>query len=267
MNLPDDFDARIPRDRLVTGCETMHRLIEGLLNPDGNLPQDIHAIRKLGKSLRGGLALFRLDKSAALDIQAIGRLFSGRRDAVSRLHTWQKLGWSADPATAAAISALLEQQTRSAELHPAPETVLWALTRVTAAKDNLQALPLENLNPLISSGLKKLETKIHKRCRKLDHRAEHNFHEARKALKAWLGATSYLPDGMADSDPLPCEIAELLGDENDLATLSLWLQSHGFTAHFAPDLWQTIKNDRRKIQRKVIRKATDFTKTRQAGIP
>ena len=58
------------------------------------------------------------------------------------------------------------------------------------------------------------------RCRKLDHRAEEDFHEARKALKAWTGALGFLHEGTVKVEPILHELAELLGDENDLATLS-----------------------------------------------
>ena len=47
----------------------------------------------------------------------------------------------------------------------------------------------------------------------------------------------------------------MLGDENDLATLSIWLDEHGFTKRFAPDLWTTIKSSRKRLQGKAIKEA------------
>ena len=245
-------DARQTQARLVKGCEDMKELLNGLLDSKGKIAEEIHAIRKLGKSLRGGFGLFRLGKSAALEIQAIGRLLSGPRDAVSRFNTWNKLGWSGDSALATAIGGLLEQQTHSAARRPPLETITWCLARVDAASGELQALPQEDLAERIAKGLAKLERKAISRCSKLDHRAEEDFHEARKALKAWTGAIGFLHERSLKEDPILHELAEFLGDENDLATLSLWLEEHGFTKRFAPDLWRAIYASRR-LQRKLIK--------------
>ena len=241
------------RERLATGCDQMKLLLDGLLDSKGKVAEEIHTIRKLGKSLRGGFSLFRLGKSAALEIQAIGRLLSGPRDAVSRFNTWNKLGWNSDAALATAIGGLLEQQTHSAARRPPPETIAWSLVRVDAAVDELHALPPENLAERITKGLAKLESKAISRCRRLDHRAEEDFHEARKALKAWMGALGFLHEGTVKVEPVLHELAEFLGDENDLATLSVWLKEHGFTQRFAPDLWRAISTSRRRLQRKVIK--------------
>lgn len=252
MQMPDGPTALLARERLTTHCESMKALLIGLLDSKGKVSEEIHAIRKLGKSLRGGFSLFRLGKSAALEIQAIGRLLSGPRDAVSRFNTWNKLGWVGDPGIYAAIAGLLEQQTHSAARRPPPETIAWCVDRVSAALDELQCLPADNLPERISKGLAKLEKKALARCRKLEPRAVENFHEARKAVKAWLGAIVFVPDESVKADPLLPVLAETLGDENDLATLSGWLESHGFTARFAPDLWKTIAAARQNLQRQAI---------------
>jgi hypothetical protein len=255
MNVPTESDARIARERLETGCDTMRQVLLGLLDSKGKVAEEVHATRKLGKSLRGGFSLFHLGKSAALEIQAIGRLLAGPRDAVSRFNTWEKLGWVGEPKVAAAISGLLEQQTHSAARRPPMETIAWCLERVDAALDELNALPEEELSQCIAQGLAKLERRTRKRLRKLAPHAEEDFHEARKALKAWLGAAGFLPDGIIAEEPHLTALAELLGDENDLATLSVWLEKHGFTARFAPDLWRTLGTTRRKLQRKIIKDA------------
>jgi hypothetical protein len=253
MQMPDETAALLARERLTTHCEAMKQQLLGLLDSKGRVAEEIHAIRKLGKSLRGGFALFRLGKSAALEIQAIGRLLSGPRDAVSRLNTWNKLGWVGDPGICAAIAGLLDQQTHSAARRPPPETIAWCVDRVSAALEELHGLPADHLPELISKGLAKLEKKALARCSRLEHRAEEDFHEARKAVKAWLGAIVFLPQDNITADPVLHELAELLGDENDLATLGCWLANHGFTARFAPDLWKTIAAARQKLQRKVIK--------------
>jgi len=253
MSAESPLNAGKTRERLANGCEQMKQMLDSLLDSKGKVAEEIHAIRKLGKSLRGGFSLFRLGKSAALEIQAIGRLLSGPRDAVSRFNTWNKLGWTGDAALATAIGGLLEQQTHSAARRPPPETIVWSLARVDAAAEELQALPSEDLAERINKGLAKLEGKAISRCRKLDHRAEEDFHEARKALKAWMGALGFLHEGTVEVEPVLHELAEFLGDENDLATLSAWLEEHGFTKRFAPELWRAISSSRRRLQHRVIK--------------
>lgn len=244
-------DVKFACAQLATGCETLEQSLRGLLDSKGRVGDEIHAIRKLGKSLRGGFSLFRL-KSAAAEIQAVGRLLSGPRDAVSRLKTWQKLEWNADPQVAAAIAGLLDQQTHSAARRPPPETIDWCVGRAKAAGKTLATLSEDELENTIDSGLKKLKKQVHKRCLNLDHREKEDFHDARKAVKAYLGALAFLPEGTVPVHPKLVEIADLLGDENDLATLSDWLTDHGFTPKFAEDLWESIGKRRHKLQKQVI---------------
>lgn len=253
MKSPSEQDTEFAREQLATGCETMERMLRGLLDSKGRIAEEVHAIRKLGKSLRGGFALFRLQKSAAKEIQAIGRLLSEPRDAVSRLNTWQKLEWEGN--ASAAILGLLEQQTHSAARRPPEATVQWCVARVTAAAKELLELPTTDLAEQVTLGLNKLSKQLAKRCRSLDHRGEEDFHNARKAIKAYLGAISYLPEGSIPPGPKMVELAELLGDENDLATLSAWIEGHGFTEHFEPDLWVKVTERRLKLQKKAIRDA------------
>lgn len=257
MTSPTESTAQFACNQLASGCETMERLLHGLLDSNGRVGEEVHAIRKLGKSLRGGFSLFRLKDSAA-EIQAIGRLLSEPRDAVSRLKTWQKLAWEDDSMVASAVHGLLDQQTHSAARRPPPETVAWCVARVTAARGALSGLPAEDLETTLATGLKKLGKQVRKRCLNLDHRDEEDFHDARKALKAYLGAVGFLPDGAVSPEPEMMKIADLLGDENDLATLSIWLTDHGFTPKFAPTLWQTITDNRRKLQKQVIADAASL---------
>jgi hypothetical protein len=252
MSPPTDDDARFAREQLAGGCDRMEQLLRGLLDTRGRIAEEVHATRKLGKSLRGGFSLFRLGASSSPEIQAIGRLLSGPRDAVSRLNTWNKLDWREDATAAAAIVALLEQQTHSAARRPPLETVSWCLERVAAARENLEKLPAEDLVERISRGLKKLKKRVRKRCLTLDHSGDEDFHDARKALKAYLGALGFLPQGVVKQDPRLDELPELLGDENDLATLSDWLEDHGFTPDFVPSLWTRLKERRDRLRTQII---------------
>lgn len=242
-------DAKSASDQLATGCGTLEQLLNGLLDSKGGVAEEVHAIRKLGKSLRGGFALFRLAKTSAREIQVIGRLLSNPRDAVSRLTTWNKLAWDGDASTTAAIFGLLDQQTHSAGHRPPQETISWCLDRVTAARKNLLELAPESLPERMEVGGRKLGKQVVKRCRRLDPSRGENFHDARKALKAYLGALTFLPYGEIAHQPVMSDLAEILGDENDLATLSYWLERHGFTDDFAPGLWRKIEDSHRKLRK------------------
>ena len=62
-----------------------------------------------------------------------------------------------------------------------------------------------------------------------------------------------MPEGLITLDPKLAELPELLGDENDLATLSEWLEDHGFTAKMVPGLWTRLKELRSILRSQVIR--------------
>lgn len=259
MNLPTEAAAQFARDQLASGCQTMKQLLIGMMDSKGRVADDVHAIRKLAKSLRGGFSLFQLDKSSALEIQAVSRLLSGPRDAVSRANTWHKLAWIGDQRVAAAITALLYQHTHSASRRPPPETIAWCVDRVDAALNELHQMPTEHLAAQIAAGLARLEHKTFKCFRKLDRRSDKDFHKTRKMLKAWLGADGFLPAEQVTRNPKLEKLADLLGDENDLATLGLWLENHGFTPRFAPTLWKTLKASRRQLQQEVIKDVSRLT--------
>jgi len=256
MTTPIEGAAQFASEQLASGCDTMAHLLNGLLDSKGRVAEEVHAIRKLGKSLRGGFWLFRLEESSAREIQVIGRLLSSPRDAVSRISTWKKLAWEGDDATAAAIFGLLEQQTHSAARRPPPETISWCVERVNAARKNLMDLPPEALPTRMETGIRKLGKQVIKRCRLADHCNEEDFHDARKALKAYLGALGFLPENVIPLNPTMTELTGILGDENDLATLSFWLGKHGFTPDFVPDLWKKIKGARKALRKQAMAQAT-----------
>ncbi|MES2467534.1 MAG: hypothetical protein V4675_09560 [Verrucomicrobiota bacterium] len=247
-----DSVASFAREQTSGGCDTLRHLLHGLRDHQGRIEDEVHAIRKLGKSVRGGFALFCLEKSAAREIQAVGRLLSGPRDAVTRWHTWNKLEWHGEIPLAAAVAARLEQQTHSAARRPPPETIAWCADRVGTAQQALQDVSADELPERLRKGLARLHRRVRQRCARLDHGVETDFHEARKAVKAWLGAVGFLPAGVIPAHPPMDELAEWLGDENDLAILSVWLADHGFNPRFAPGLWKTLRTARRRIQRKII---------------
>jgi hypothetical protein len=169
-----------------------------------------------------------------------------------------------EPAACTAIAGLLEQQTHSAARRPPPEAIDWCAARVDAACVELLALPEDPLAGRCGEGLDKLRKKLRKRFKDLDHGREEDFHEARKALKAWLGALGFLPDRSPAADSLPLKLADWLGDENDLATLGIWLVEHGFTDCFVPDLWQCLSAERRRLQNKAAGESKHLRKELKA---
>jgi hypothetical protein len=249
---PVEQEAKFAREQLLAGCDTMERFLHGLLDSKGRVAEEVHAIRKLGKSLRGGFSLFRLGKNSAKEIQSIGRLLSSPRDAVSRLNTWHKLGWNEDESATAAIGALLVQQTHSAARRPPPETIAWCAERVAAARRNLQELTEEDLTKRVGIGLQKLSKQLAKRFGKIEHSGEEDFHDARKALKAYLGALGFMPAESFAPSPEMNELADVLGDENDLGTLAAWLEARGFTKDFVPGLWEKLTKSRGKLRKEAI---------------
>jgi hypothetical protein len=264
MNSDLTSSASATARRLAEGCVELERQLQAL-GADGAgadaqaVASGVHGVRKLGKSLRGGFVLFGLGKSAGREIQAVGRLLAAPRDAVSRRSTWGRLGWNDGSPSAAAILTLLDEHTASAARRPPPEVIAWCLERVSAASGILGSLDPASLDGRLSAGLAKLEKAVIKRCRKLPRRGEEDFHDARKALKAHLGALTFL-HGKSALEPLRVELAELLGDENDLATLRHWLLVHGFTSALVPDLWDKLEKRQEKLRVKAIRDAKKIAK-------
>lgn len=251
MEITDQVAAEAKR-RLMRDCDGMKGLLGGLAEPGRKVATDVHAIRKLGKSLRGGFHVFGMGDTAAREIQAIGRLLAAPRDAVSRQSTWRKLKWSGDGALAEAIEALLDGQVRAAARRPNREVLDWCHARVDSALLWVKDLPDEEGRLRLAGGIAKLRKKLKIRCKRLSRRNEEDFHEVRKAVKAWLGATVLLPELILEAVENCDELAEVLGDENDLATLSEWLLAHGFTGRFAPGLWSSIDAKRLALQNEAI---------------
>jgi hypothetical protein len=247
--------AVFAREQLAGGCNRLEEMLHGLRSGDGPTSDQVHSIRKLGKSLRGGFVLFGLEKSSAMEIQSIGRLLSESRDAVSRLNTWRKLGWNQNESAASAILGMLEHSVHSATRQPPAEVIAWCLERVDLARRPLIDLAGVNQVDLIDHGLRKLRKRMVKRSKRLSRQRKDDFHEARKAAKSYLGALGFLPDPPGKSQPVLHDLAELLGDENDLATLSAWLLSHGFTKAFLPGMWQELNRSRRLLREKAMRHA------------
>ena len=85
-----EFDAA--RKALLGACEEMKKRLLGLRDTHGRIGDEIHQLRKLGKRLRGGLAVIGEPKPCLRWIAVIGRMLSGARDAHMRIRTWNSLG-------------------------------------------------------------------------------------------------------------------------------------------------------------------------------
>jgi hypothetical protein len=217
--------AAAARDRVLAGCGTLRAQLRGLTATGEHLAGKVHDLRRLGKAVRGGCALFLLHDSAGREIQAVGRLLSGTRDATSRRQTWLRLDWEGGARPAAAIRSLLYQESRAVIRRYPPQAIGWCLDRVDSAIRTLRELPEGELAETLEKGVARLQRRVFRRCGRLEPGSP-GFHAARKAIKAWLGALGFLPE---------------------------WLLGHGFTDRFVPGLWKTLCASRNKLQRRVIR--------------
>lgn len=253
----DDRSPTAVRDQIAGALDEMEHRLHGLLDSKGRVAEETHALRKLGKSIRGGLNLFGLPKSAVRAIGAIGRLLGGPRDAVSRRTTWQRLaladGPHADEASVAAIGALLEQHARSAARRPPRQTVTWAEVRLRHTRVALSAIPEEDLSQRAEKGLKKLRKSFRGHLRSIvTHHGEHEFHDLRKAIKAWLGALQHL--GHSPDERIK-EFTDLLGDLNDLHVFAAWLDAHGFVRSLAPIPWRAVDDRLAALKHEILHAA------------
>lgn len=245
------------RDQIGAALDEMEQRLHGLLDSKGRVAEETHALRKLGKSIRGGLNLFGLPKSAVRAIGAIGRLLGGPRDAVSRRTTWQRLalaeGPHAEEFSVAAIGALLEQHARSAARRPPGQTITWAEVRLRHTRAALSAIPEEALSHRAEKGLRKLRKHLRADLRSIvtDH-GEHEFHDLRKAIKAWLGALHHL--GQSPDERIK-EFADLLGDVNDLHVFATWLDAHGFVRSLAPIPWRAVDERLASLKKEILHAA------------
>lgn len=228
---------------LLNACATMEVRLRGLLDEKGKVADETHALRKLGKSLRGGMVLFEVSRPAVRAISAVGRLLGAPRDSISRRTTWRRLGLIEGPHAAessvAAITALLNLHAKAATRRPPEETVAWAEIRLRHANAALTAIPPEELDRRMADGRRHLAKRLRKRLKAVrKHLGADELHELRKAIKAWLGALHHLDEEPA-KELVDC--ADLLGDVNDLHTLGTWLAAHGFTPALAPLPWRALE--------------------------
>jgi CHAD domain-containing protein len=251
---PTDFPGT--RAALIAACVEMERLLGGLNDSHGKVSDEIHQVRKLGKRLRGGLAMCGESKPCIRWIAVIGRMLGGSRDATVRVKTWRKLEPGEMPAGSveAAIGALLEVEASAANRRPPQEVIDWSQAALGQVLSRLAARTDEETAACSVEGVVRLERQLRKRLKRALQRVRNeDFHECRKAVKAWLGGLSMVLPGVEVPGAAEAEkLAESLGDENDLEVLAGWLTSRGFTPATAGAAWKTLRKRQEKVRRRSI---------------
>lgn len=244
------------REAIIAACAEMERLLDGLNDTHGRVANEIHQTRKAGKKLRGALVMTGEPKPCIRWIAVIGRMLGGSRDAAVRVKTWQSLGTIPAPADSAeaAVAALLELEAHASTRRPPQAVIDWSLAALGQVRGRLEAQTDEEVAKAAENGAEKLERQLRKRLKRaLQRVSNEDFHDCRKAAKAWLGGMALtapelnLP-GKEEADKL----AGSLGDENDLEVLSEWLETRGFTPSICPAAWKVLRKRQEKIRRRSI---------------
>lgn len=256
MSSEETTDFPGPRAALIAACVEMERLLGGLNDSHGKVAEEIHQLRKLGKRLRGGLAMCGESKPCLRWIAVIGRMLGGSRDATVRVKTWRKLEPAEAPAGSveAAIGALLELEASAAKRRPPQEVIDWSQAALGQVVSRLAARGDDEVSASAVEGVVRLERQLRKRLKRALQRVRNeDFHECRKAVKAWLGGLSMVVPGVEVPGAAEAEkLADNLGEENDLEVLAAWLTARGFTPATAGAVWKTLRKRQEKIRRRSI---------------
>lgn len=252
----DLTDFAAARATLIEACAEMERRLVGLRDSEGQVVEEVHQLRRLGKRLRGGLAMVGEVKPCLRWLSVIGRMLGGSRDATVRVRTWRKLGFEAPAAGSieAAIGGLLELEADAARCLPPQEVVVWSLAALGHVRSRLEARTDGETAEAAARGEAVLRRQLRKRLKRALQRVRNeDFHDCRKAAKAWLGGLSLVAaarevGGMAEAE----QLGDSLGDENDLEVLADWLAGRGFAAATAGAAWKVLRKRQEKIRRRSI---------------
>ncbi len=244
------------RAALIAACEEMEKRLAGLLDSHGRVADEIHQVRKLGKRLRGGLAMIGESKPCLRWIAVIGRMLGDSRDSVVRARTWKSLGAksSAKGAVETAIEGLLDLEAAASIRKPPQGVIDWSLAAVGQVKARLESRTAEELANRAAEGSGLLRRRLKRRLKRaLDRVHNEDFHDCRKAAKAWLGGMSLVaPEVSLPGKEETEKLAGSLGDENDLEVLATWLVSRGFSQATAKSAWKILRKRQEKIRRRSI---------------
>ncbi|MCW1925965.1 CHAD domain-containing protein [Luteolibacter arcticus] len=244
------------RAAIIAACSDMERLLGGLNDSHGRVADEIHQTRKAGKKLRGALVMTGEPKPCIRWIAVIGRMLGGSRDATVRVKTWHGLGIATPSANSAeaAVAALLDLEAQASNRRPPQAVIDWSLAALGQVKGRLEAQTDEEVAKAAEHGAAKLERQLRKRLKHaLQRVSNEDFHDCRKAVKAWLGGMALAAPGVE----LPAKeeadkLASNLGDENDLEVLADWLDARGFSPSICPAAWKVLRKRQEKIRRRSI---------------
>lgn len=239
------------KEKTLRDCDELLKRLEGLLGHHGKVAEEIHAIRKLGKKIRGALLGLDAPKPARHALTSMARMFAAQRDAVSRHTTWRRLKLPAGTAgaSAPAIAALLVAEEKAASRRVPAEAVAWAREWVGQARGQLVDMSDDGLDEAMARGQCRLRRRLLKRLEKSIAKplTASRLHDLRKAVKASLG-------GGEKSDLLE-NLAEVLGDDNDLSVLEVWLEAHGFHPWNASAVFRQIDAKHQKLRGEILKGA------------
>ena len=244
------------RTALLAACDEMEDRLRGLVDSEGKVADEIHQLRKLGKRLRGALAMIGEPKPCIRWIAVIGRMLGGSRDAGVRAKTWRSLGVESTAAGSVetAIRDLLDSEADASIRKPPGGVIDWSLAAVKQVKARIESQSEEEVAAKASKGSALLRRRLKRRLKKaLDRVTNEDFHDCRKAAKAWLGGLSIVAPSLAV--PAKDETDKLcgnLGEENDLEVLAAWLETRGFSPATAKTPWKVLRKRQEKIRRRSI---------------
>ena len=233
------------RDRLVGGCSAMEDHLAALAEAEeAAVAGCVHEVRKLGKQLRGALTMAREAKPCVRWVTVIGRMLGEARDSTVRRETWARLGFpEAERGSIEwVIEALLDQESEVAVRRPAPEVIEWSRDALRQVRSRLEHAPEEELAERCVLGSRQMLRRLRRRLKRaVDDAEDRDFHEARKAVKAWLGGLRMLaPAHEVGLESELDALADLLGEEHDLEVLGEWLDARGFSPATAPRVWKRL---------------------------
>ena len=164
MSSEDPIELVGTRAALIAACVEMERLLGGLNDSHGRVAEEIHQVRKLGKRLRGALAMCGEPKPCIRWIAVIGRMLGGTRDATVRVKTWKSLdiGENAVGSVEAAIGALLDLEASAANRRPPQAVVDWSHAALGQVVSRLAARTEEEMAASAVEGVARLERQLRK---------------------------------------------------------------------------------------------------------
>jgi CHAD domain-containing protein len=245
------------RAAMISLSQELEHRLTGLTDSHGRVGDEVHQLRKAGKRLRGALVMAGEPKPCIRWIGVIGRMLGGTRDAAARLKTWQGLatGETTAGSAEAAAAALLELEAQAANRRPPQAVVDWALAALGQVRGRLDARGDEETAAAAEAGAGKLERQLRKRLKRaLDRVSNDDFHDCRKAAKAWLGGLAVVAPGLAPAGAAEAEkLCGALGEENDLEVLARWLDERGFTQATCAATWKSLRKRQEKVRRRALR--------------